>query len=137
VSFLRESLRPIAGIDSRQVDRLVADLDNDSFAVRDRATRELEQLGELAEPALRKGLESRPPPEVRRRMVSLLEKLEGTVTSPDWLRALRAVEALEQMGTAEAGEVLQQLVRGAPEARLTQEARASLQRLARRTAAQP
>jgi hypothetical protein len=44
---------------------------------------------------------------------------------------VRAVEALEHAGTAEAKALLEALAAGMPEARLTQEARATLRRLAR------
>jgi hypothetical protein len=132
VSYLRDRLRPVAKIDIKEVEQLVADLDSDNFVLRDRATRELEHLGELATPALRKALERRPTPEVRRRLLALLETLEGPVSSAEQLRPLRAVEVLEHIGNAEARQVLEQLARGAPEARLTQEARASLQRLSKR-----
>ena len=50
---------------------------------------------------------------------------------------LRAVEVLERIGTPEARQVLAKLADGAPEARLTQEAKASLQRLAKRSAPGP
>ncbi len=45
--------------------------------------------------------------------------------------SLRTVEVLEIAGTPEARQVLEQLAKGAPEARLTQEAKASLERLAK------
>jgi hypothetical protein len=48
--------------------------------------------------------------------------------------ALRAVEALERAGTAGAVAVLRGLAAGVPEARLTQEAQASLARLKGRQA---
>jgi hypothetical protein len=47
------------------------------------------------------------------------------------LRLLRAVEALEHVGTPEARQLLEALSRGAREARLTREAQASLRRLAK------
>jgi hypothetical protein len=50
---------------------------------------------------------------------------------------LRALEVLEHIATPEAQQVLKTLATGAPEARLTQEAKASLARLARRTASRP
>jgi len=46
-----------------------------------------------------------------------------------WVRELRAVSILERMATSEAREVLKTLAEGAADNRLTQEARASLQRL--------
>jgi WD40 repeat protein len=132
VSFLEKHVRPVAEIDPRQVDRLLMDLDSDRFELRDQATRRLEQLGELAEPALRKGLEKRPAPEVRRRIAALLDTLDGPVAIGEHLRMLRATEALEYIGTPQARQLLQQLAKGAPSARLTREAKASLNRLANR-----
>jgi WD40 repeat protein len=130
VPLLRERLRPVPAPDRQRVARLVADLDREDFAVRDRATRELARLGELARPALAKAQAARPSPEARRRLGDLLEHLDRPITGSEALRALRAVDVLERIGTAEARRVLQALAEGAVEARLTQEAEASLQRLA-------
>jgi hypothetical protein len=47
------------------------------------------------------------------------------------LQKVRAVQALELIGTARARELLDKLGRGIPEARLTQEAQAALARLSR------
>jgi hypothetical protein len=48
------------------------------------------------------------------------------------VRCLRAVAVLEDLGTPAARELLEGLAAGAPEARLTREAKASLRRLGRR-----
>jgi WD40 repeat protein len=135
--LLAARLLPVSSPDPGRLARLITNLDRDQFAVRDQATRELEGLGELAEAALRKLLAAKPPLEVRRRAEGLLEKLRGPLPFGDRLRSLRAVEALEHVGTKQARQVLIRLAGGGPEARLTREAKAALQRLARRTAGKP
>ncbi len=132
-AFIRSRLRAAPPPDAK-VTRLLADLDSDSFQAREDATRELERLGPQAEPAVRRSLQNRPSPELRRRAEELLAKLEGPLTDPEALRQLRAVAALEHLGAA---DVLRELSAGAPEARLTREAKASLARLEDRRAAAP
>jgi WD40 repeat protein len=55
-------------------------------------------------------------------------ELEGPVTDPELLRHIRTVEVLERIATPAAREVLEALAKGAPAARLTREAKASLER---------
>ncbi|HMC63479.1 MAG TPA: hypothetical protein VKI65_00920, partial [Gemmataceae bacterium] len=133
--LLKERLRPTAAPDRQRIAKLIADLDDKQFTVRAKAAEEIAKLGELAEPALRKALEKQPSPEVVRSAQKLLDALAGPVTSGDALRAIRAVEVLEHIGTPEGRELLQALAKGAPEARLTQEAKASLERLKNQTPA--
>jgi hypothetical protein len=135
VPFIQEHLRPISPADGRIVARLVADLDNDRFATRQEATEQLEKLGELAVPALRKALQPKSPLETRKRIERLLEKVDAEQEQPlpDRLRVRRALEALEHMNTAAARQVLEQFSKGAPAAELTEQAKASLQRLAGRS----
>jgi WD40 repeat protein len=137
VPFLKERLRAVRPVAAERLAQLLADLSGERFAARQQAARELERLGELAGPALRRLAATAPSLEARRRSTALVEKLEGPVTDAELRRSLRAVEVLEHVGTREAREVLEGLARGAPGARLTQEAAASLQRLARRSAARP
>jgi RNA polymerase sigma factor (sigma-70 family) len=132
VPLLRERLRPAPATDGRQVERLVGQLNSARFAERDRAVRELEGLGNRVEGALKKFLTGGPSLEARRRAERLLARLEGPVTDRELLRALRAVEALEWTATAEARRLLERLAGGAPEGRLTREARAALTRLGKR-----
>lgn len=129
VPLLREHVKVAPPTDAQRIARLVADLESDRFDVRKLATQSLERLGELSETALRKRLADNPPLEVRQRVDQLLEKLAGPVTDPERLRQLRAIEVLEHIGTPEARAVLETIAKGAPEARLTQEARDALERL--------
>jgi hypothetical protein len=89
----------------------------------------LAKLGESAHAALRKALDEQPSTEARRRIEGLLEKLEVPVTAPEELRGLRAAAALARMDRAAGRPLLEALASGVPEARLTREAKASLERL--------
>jgi WD40 repeat protein len=128
VAFLRERLRRVESPGEKAIAKLVLDLDSSDFAVRQRASDELSKLDLLAEPTLRKALAGQPSLETRRRVQQLLEQL-AAVPSGVQLQSLRAVEALERIGTADARHVLEELAKGAPGARLTREAKASLSRL--------
>jgi hypothetical protein len=137
VALLRERLRPVPVPDAKQIDRWLAALDSSRFAAREQATRELERQEGRVEAALRKYLANPPSAEARRRAEDVLARLRGPITDPELLRALRAVEALEYIGTRDAKQLLQEVARGAPESRLTEEAKASLERLAKRPATVP
>jgi RNA polymerase sigma factor (sigma-70 family) len=129
VAFLEKQLQSTPPLDTRQIERLITDLDHEQFDVRERAARELEKLEERAEPALRKALSRKPSLEARRRLEGLLKRLEGASPSAETLRQIRAVEVLESIGDLEARRVLSKLAAGPPESRLTQEARAAVRRL--------
>jgi WD40 repeat protein len=137
VPFLRARVRPAAplpGDGQKLLDRLLRDLDDDRFDVREQAGMELTRLGEAALPGVRKALAGRPSAEVRRRLETIIEALMHVAPSPERRAALRALEALEDAGTAEARGLLKDLAAGLPEATLTREAGASLGRLTRRGA---
>lgn len=135
VAFIKERLRPVPAVDSVRVTALIKDLDSDRFAVRAQAARELVQLAEGAEPAMRKALTASPTVEVRTRLEQVLEKLAAL--TPSQLQTLRALRVLEYIGTPPAQEVLELIAKGATGARLTREAQASLQRLAQRNVGTP
>ena len=128
---MRERLLPVKSPDSKQVARWVADLSSDNFKQRRFAADNLERLGELAGPALRAALAATPPLEAQRRLSALLAKLRPAVLPPEALRGVRGVQVLEMIANPEARKVLAVLAGGAAGARLTQEAQASLERLAR------
>jgi hypothetical protein len=134
VPFLKERLAPVSPIDDRRLARLIEQLDSDEFVLREKAGAELERLGEVAEPALRQAAEHPGSLEVRRRAENLLRKLEARGLTSEHLRGVRAVSVLERIGTPEARQVLTALAAGAPGARLTEEAKRALGRLARHPA---
>jgi hypothetical protein len=113
--------------------QLLADLDSDQFAVRQKASQELELLGDRAEGPLRGVLDSNPSLELRKRVETLLDKLKSP--HPFWsgerLRLWRAMQVLEGIGTTEAQAVLKALAAGAPTSPVTKEAKAALERLAK------
>jgi WD40 repeat protein len=134
-AYFQEPLRPTLSPDPNRIDKLITDLDNRQFTVREEAAKELQKLGELAKTALEQALKRHPTTAVRRRVEELLETIAGPVTFPDRLQALRAIEVLERVATPEARGLLQALAKGAPEARITQEAKESLERLHKRAGA--
>jgi sugar lactone lactonase YvrE len=134
VPLVKERLRPASQTNAQQIARWISELDSDQFVIRRKATEELEKVGEQAEAVLRKKLTERPSLEVRQRIDRLLTGLEPQNCAKS-LRALRAVEVLEYIGTSEAKQVLETLATGAEGARLTREAKASIERLDKRMAA--
>jgi RNA polymerase sigma factor (sigma-70 family) len=128
VAYLKEHLQPVREVEPRHVQRLLADLDGEEFATRERAAKELTALGERVEPALRGAMKESPSAEVRNRAEELLAAIKG-VASRETLRELRAVWALERAGTPAARQLLGELAKGLPSARQTVRARAALERL--------
>lgn len=130
VPLFRQRIKPAQPADTQHVERLIRDLDSDEFQTRIKATEELEKIVDGAESALRKKLAEKPSLkpslEMRRRIEEVLSKLEP---SGERLRAIRSIQVLEYAGTAEAREHLRALAKGVPEARLTREAKAALERL--------
>jgi RNA polymerase sigma factor (sigma-70 family) len=130
--LLRESLRPVAVVSAERMKRLIADLDDDDFNVREKATDELAKLGGVAEDELRKALTGTPSAELKQRVQHLLDG-QRAGPGPAQIRQTRALEVLEGMGTPEARKLLEELAKGAPGAALTEESKGALQRIDKRT----
>jgi hypothetical protein len=120
---------PLTPEKQQRVARLIADLDSDTFEVREKATTELKDLGEAVTADLRRALAHAPSLEAARRIEGLLGKPDKQGGRPKLTRELAAVLVLEYAGTPEAKEWLKELARGTAGARLTQEAKAALGRL--------
>jgi WD40 repeat protein len=126
--LLKEQLSPVQEGPRQRFGKLLAQLDDDSFDVRERATEELTQIvdevGQLLEEELQKDHSA----EVRRRITLVLEKRGNNSLPPGNRRILRALEALELLHTPEARTLLEKLAGGAPDALQTREAKAALAR---------
>jgi hypothetical protein len=131
IKMFRDRLQPAKLPPAEDLRGLLADLDDSDFSRREKATKRLMEFGELAEVALRKALQGEPTPEARRRIERLLA-MPPVVRTPEARRHLRAVRIVENLASPEARQVLERLSTGAPEARLTREAKAALQRLGTR-----
>jgi WD40 repeat protein len=133
VPLIRERLaNPARPPSAEQIARLIADLDSDSFTVRERASQELSTAGPAAADALKKALAADPSPEARRRIEELLDRMQKGGLAPEKLRGQRAVEVLERIGTPAARKVLEELQTKASEPELKEDIRASLTRLGSR-----
>jgi hypothetical protein len=112
------------------VGKLIADLDDDEFSVRDNASAELARVGESVVPALQQTLAGNPSPEVKDRIGQLLKSFkDASKLTPDLMRVLEALEVLEQAGTPESRQALEALARESLVARIMQEVKAAVERL--------
>jgi hypothetical protein len=134
VPFLREHLQPEKPVDGTAIARLVKDLDSPQYATRQSAAVSLERLGAPISAHLRKHLEEPLSLESRRRVERIHETISG---SPEELpplsfhqvRAVRAIQILERIDSAEARAILERMAQGPPQDRSTQEAIQGLARL--------
>jgi hypothetical protein len=125
---LRAKVPPVPRLDPVDVDRLIADLDADRHAVRERASRALADHGRAALPALQAALGRVRSAEAAARLEKLIRAVPRDLT-PQEVRHRRAVKAMALAGTPAARELLSEWAAGAPGAVLTDEARAALGRL--------
>src|SRR5262249_52569769 len=133
VAFLGKHLRPAGTLgDAPRLERLLAQLDDRRFAVRGRAMHDLEGIAPPVEPTLRQTPAEKASLEAKRRLEEILERMGAWVPSPEELQGVRAVEALERIGTPAARQILEKVATGATEVGVTQEAKAALRRLGQR-----
>jgi WD40 repeat protein len=135
VPFVEKQLKPEAAPDAKAIDKLIAALDADGFQEREDATEALIRAGRAAEDAVKKALANKPSAEAKSRLEQVLAKLTGSAgPNMEEVRAARAVEVLEKIGTPEARKVLEEVAKGA-DSQLTAEARSGLARVKARNTA--
>jgi hypothetical protein len=128
VALIKERLRPVPHVDEAALKQLIADLDDPRFVVRNKAMQALQHLGDVAALPLRQKLAGPLGLESQRRVKQLLEKIDPE-QSGEVFRLGRAVAVLEHVNTPAARQLLQALADGAPQGRLTVEARSALKRM--------
>jgi WD40 repeat protein len=113
------------------VPALIRALDEPAFAAREKAAKQLREAGPKAQPALREALKTATP-EAKQRIEQVLSAFENSRQLPltgEPVRAVRALEVLERVGTPEGRLVLQAWADQAAELYLASEARLALDRL--------
>ena len=129
LAFLRDILlKPSPALDLKQIQQWISELDHTQFALRERATGELANLGEEIVPELQKALENNPSPEARRRLVDLIERAGKHRVTGEKLRMVRTIELLDRFNCPQANEILAHLAKGPADSVITREALWSLQR---------
>jgi len=131
VKLFAERIKPAEALDPRRVERLLADLSSNKFAVRAAASKALAGLDEQATLYLEATLKSPDSEEVRVRVMRILEQRRGAALTADQIRQIRAVMVLERIGDGAAKDLLKRWAGGPVRARLTTEAAAALKRLER------
>lgn len=126
--WLAARLTPAPVPDPQRIAKLVRDLDDEEFDVREAAMSELTDAGPAAKEALQAGLKGAQSVEMRRRCAALLRKMTGFSVAPSELREARAVEAMEKVGTPAAYRAMRELLAAKPGPRLGEELRAALAR---------
>jgi hypothetical protein len=130
VRYFKERVRPVPAYDQKQVAVWIAQLGSEEFGKREVASKQLIEIGEVAQSQLRSAAVKAESPEIRNRLNAILAPLgEQKLLTGDLLRAVRAIEALELIRTPAARELLKALAEGATDARLTSNAAAALKRL--------
>jgi hypothetical protein len=129
VELFRVRLQPARPVDPMRLAGLLDKLESDEFETRQEAEGQLRAVGEQLAPFLPKALSAARSLESRRRLEALQQLWTTTTLTGDRLRIVRAIEALERIGSPEARALVQILAKGAPAALITTEATATLGRL--------
>jgi WD40 repeat protein len=134
VPFLKERLRRAAEQEAR-ASGFISDLDDDDFNVREKASKELEDLGPEGAFALRLALQGSPSVEARARIQRILGQQktpDGKPSGLDPRSVWLSLAVLEEMSSQEAGQALKELAKGPAKSTIVREAGAALERLAKR-----
>ena len=125
VKLFAEKVKPVETLDPKRIQRLLADLGSDVFAVREAATEALLGLDQQAIPYLEQTLKIAESAEVRLRVKMILEQNRRAAFTSEQLRHIRAVMVLELIGDGESKNLLKRWAGGPVRALLTREAAAA------------
>jgi WD40 repeat protein len=132
VRLARKHVAPVEPFPADELRKLLADVESPRFAVRERATARLERAADLIGSVVGEMLKATKSEETRVRLAKVMAAVPGPERPlPAWASALgRAVSVVEHAGGDEARRLLMTWAGGTPDAFLTREAKAALERLA-------
>lgn len=126
VTFLKDNVKvKFAQADDQKIAQMINDLDADAFAAREKAEKDLANLGPAVVPAIQAALQNAKSAEMRMRLQRLIDNSKEL---PVMLQANRALEVLIALKTPEAKAVIEELAKGNEKEWLTQEAKKALVR---------
>jgi len=128
IPFLKECAVPVVAPEAEKIRLWIEDLDHRDFRKRESAMKSLAALGERSRGSLRDALGKTLPPETRERIERLLAADDRP--TPEQLRLIRSVEAMEVVGTPEAVGLLAHWSTGAAGATFTRASADAKKRLA-------
>jgi hypothetical protein len=134
VPYLTKQITPAPALDDAAIGKLIAALDSDQFETREQADRQLRAMDERIAPRLRKSIDGNISSETRKRLETILESVStprADRTDND-LCSIRAIEVLERIASPDAVKLLKNIAAGALGSRRTDEATATLTRMAKR-----
>jgi WD40 repeat protein len=129
VAEIRRRIRLAVAPDESLVKRLITELDHRDFRTREEAMQQLTHIGHAAEPLLRKALDEKASTHRRRQIQRVIDSINGPVSDPEQLSAIRAITVLETIGSRECEALLKEISTGDSNALLTSEATLALGRL--------
>ena len=124
-----EKIQPAMALDPKLIQRRLADLGSNKFAIREAATQALCDQDRQVLPYLKDTLTTAVSAEARERANKILEHHLRTPIPAEQLRQVRAVMILERIGDGESKKLLKKWADGPVSALLTEEASAALRRL--------
>jgi WD40 repeat protein len=130
VALLRDRVHAVAPVSDDRLRRLLADLDQPRYAARSAAAAELQRVADQVEAQLRRHVAAPDASAEARHQIQRLLEHRDEMTS-EYVVGLRALEVLERVNTPAARALIAEWAAGAPAARFTREAAATLERLKR------
>jgi hypothetical protein len=129
VAFLADHLGKSKDFDHRKVRELIVQLDDEKFAVREHAQRELAKFGPEIERLLAEAAETSSA-EVRARVRRLVEPFHREPPrDPETLRQYRGLDVLDRIGSPAALDLLRRMAQGAAYPQVARRAKQVLQSL--------
>ena len=116
----------LAPVDGVRIAKLIAQLDGEKYADRQKAVEALAAMGRFAEGPMELVVAKKPTAQVRSELLRLLDACATAGPAAEHHQALLAVDLLGLIGTPEATALLRKIVGGAADAELTLRAKAAL-----------